>query len=74
MDRVDIFFDEYLPSEFIQKFGLLTVQETIKKIHYPENKEDAKKAFQRIFFDRLLRIQLYSRIHKINYQAQSNKT
>ncbi len=74
MDRVDIFFDEYLPSEFIQKFWLLTVQETIKKIHYPENKEDAKKAFQRIFFDRLLRIQLYSRIHKINYQAQSNKT
>jgi RecG-like helicase len=52
----------------------MTVQETIRQIHYPESKTHAKKALQRIFFDRLLRIQLYARIHKLNYQAQSNKT
>ena len=74
LDKVDTIFSEYLPEEFIEKFGLMTVQETIRQIHYPESKTHAKKALQRIFFDRLLRIQLYARLNKINYQAQSNKT
>lgn len=74
LDKVDAIFSEYLPKEFIEKFELMSVQETIRQIHYPENKYLAKKALQRIFFDRLLRIQLYSRLNKINYQSQSNKT
>lgn len=74
LDKVDTIFSEYLPEEFIEKFGLMTVQETIRQIHYPESKTHAKKALQRIFFDRLLRIQLYARLNKISYQAQSNKT
>ncbi len=74
LDNVDNIFTEYLPKEFIEKFGLISVQETIRQIHYPKTKTHAKKALQRIFFDRLLRIQLYARIHKLNYQAQSNKT
>lgn len=74
LDKVDTIFSEYLPKEFIEKFGLMTVQETIRQIHYPESKTHAKKALQRIFFDRLLRIQLYARLNKISYQAQSNKT
>jgi len=74
LDKVDTIFSEYLPNEFIGKFGLMTVQETIRQIHYPESRDHAKKALQRIFFDRLLRIQLYSRLNKISYQSQSNKT
>jgi len=67
MDKVDIFFDEYLPSEFLQKFDLLNVKDTIKEIHFPTNIELNKKAFHRIFFDRLLRIQLYSLLNKYDY-------
>ncbi len=67
MDKVDIFFDEYLPSEFLEKFDLLNVKDTIKEIHFPTNIELNKKAFHRVFFDRLLRIQLYSLLNKDDY-------
>ena len=67
IDKVDIFFDEYLPNEFLQKFDLLNVSDTIREIHFPTNIELNKKAFHRIFFDRLLRIQLYSLLNKNDY-------
>ncbi|MFZ2719024.1 MAG: ATP-dependent DNA helicase RecG [Candidatus Absconditicoccaceae bacterium] len=67
MDKVDIFFDEYLPNEFLQKFDLLNVKDTIQEIHFPTNIELNKKAFHRVFFDRLLRIQLYSLLNKDDY-------
>ncbi|MFA5748292.1 MAG: hypothetical protein WC872_04260, partial [Candidatus Absconditabacterales bacterium] len=60
IDKVDEFFDEYLPQEFLKEFNLMDVITTIKEIHYPTNLENNKKAFQRVFFDRLLRIQLFS--------------
>jgi len=72
MDKVDTIFSEYLPSEFIQKFWLIGVQETIKEMHYPTSFEKQKEANLRIFFDRLLRIQLYSLINRSTYQL--NKT
>jgi len=72
LDKIDTIFSEYLPNEFIQKFGLMSVQETIKEMHYPSNFEKQKQANLRIFFDRLLRIQLYSLINRSNYQQ--NKT
>ncbi len=72
IDKVDTIFSEYLPSEFIQKFGLLGVQETIKEMHYPSSFQKQKEAHLRIFFDRLLRIQLYSLLNRSSYQQ--NKT
>ncbi|MCF7835362.1 ATP-dependent DNA helicase RecG [Candidatus Gracilibacteria bacterium] len=72
MDKVDIFFDEYLPSEFIKKFELMNVVNTIKEIHFPNDMELNKRAFHRVFFDRLLRIQLYSLLNKNDYILGSN--
>ena len=72
MDKVDTIFSEYLPNEFIEKFWLIGVQETIKEMHYPTSFEKQKEANLRIFFDRLLRIQLYSLINRSTYQL--NKT
>jgi len=57
MDNVDAIFSEYLPEEFIQKFWLIWVKETIKEMHFPTTFEKQKQANLRIFFDRLLRIQ-----------------
>jgi ATP-dependent DNA helicase RecG len=48
------------------------VQETIKEMHYPTSFDKQKEANLRIFFDRLLRIQLYSLINRNTYQL--NKT
>ena len=72
IDKVDIIFTEYLPKEFIDKFNLIGVQETIIEMHYPTSFEKQKEANLRIFFDRLLRIQLYSLINRSSYQL--NKT
>lgn len=69
MDKVDIFFKEYLPKEFIEKFKLMGVIDTIKQIHFPDSIELNKRAFNRVFFDRLLRIQLYSMLNKDDYTS-----
>jgi len=50
------------------------VQETIKEMHYPTSFEKQKQANLRIFFDRLLRIQLYSLINRSTYQLNKTKT
>ena len=74
MDKIDIIFSEYLPSEFVQKFWLMGVQETIKEMHYPTSFEKQKQANLRIFFDRLLRIQLYSLLNRNDYQQNKTMT
>jgi len=74
MDKIDTIFSEYLPQEFIEKFWLMGVQETIKEMHYPTSFERQKQANLRIFFDRLLRIQLYSLINRSTYQLNKTKT
>lgn len=63
----NIFF-EYLPNEFLKKFNLMNVEDTIKNIHYPDNIDKSRQAKYRIFFDRLLRIQLFSLINRDAYQ------
>lgn len=66
--EVPKYFHEYLPEEFIKLMGLLPLHDTIRQIHYPDNMELKDKAIHRIFFDRLLRIQLFSLINKEEYQ------
>mgnify|MGYP001005649915 FL=1 len=58
---------EYLPEDFIREFELPNIVETIKSLHYPKNAEDLKKAKYRLYFDRLLKVQLQSRINKQQY-------
>jgi len=74
MDKVDTIFSEYLPKEFIDKFWLMGVQETIKAMHYPDGFDQQKQANLRIFFDRLLRIQLYSLMNRNDYQQNNSLT
>lgn len=46
------------------------VQETIREMHYPTSFEKQEQANLRIFFDRLLRVQLYSLITRQQYQQE----
>ena len=50
------------------------VQETIKAMHYPDSFDQQKQANLRIFFDRLLRIQLYSLLNRSKYQQNNSGT
>ncbi|HKL44422.1 MAG TPA: ATP-dependent DNA helicase RecG [Candidatus Absconditabacterales bacterium] len=71
LPEVDNLFEEYLPVEFLEKFNLMDVKETIRNIHYPKDVDKVRQAKKRIFFDRLLRIQLFSLINRDEYRKGS---
>ncbi|HCY21034.1 TPA: hypothetical protein DIC40_04220 [Patescibacteria group bacterium] len=73
LDKIEDLFDEHLPIEFLKEYNLLGVKETLKNIHFPENYDLQKAALQRIFFDRLLRVQLHSLLQKEEYEKKSLK-
>ena len=68
-DQIPAVFAEYLPEEFLKTFHLLDVQKTILSIHYPESESLKSQAIHRVFFDRLLRVQLFSLMNRQSYQA-----
>ena len=65
------YFKEYLPDEFLKEFGLLDVQTTIRNMHFPDSEDLLQMAQQRVYFDRLLRIQLHSLLARQEYQDTS---
>jgi len=68
LSEVNNVFSEYLPDEFLKKFKLMNVTDTITNMHYPEDVDKNRQAKYRVFFDRLLRIQLFSLINRDAYQ------
>jgi ATP-dependent DNA helicase RecG len=71
LNDIPEYFSEYLPEDFLKEFRLLDVQNTIRNIHYPDNEYLKQEAIHRVFFDRLLRIQIFSLINKLSYQANN---
>jgi len=74
LTHIDSQFEEYLPIDFIEEFNLKNIQETIKHMHFPKNQKAQESAIERIFFDRLLKIQLFSQINKQSYQEWKTQT
>lgn len=56
-----------LPEPYIQKYWLITSREMIEGLHFPKNPEILKQAQRRLYFDRLLNIQLVSQLSKQHY-------
>lgn len=73
LNQIPNYFSEYLPNQFLKDFSLLSVPETIKNIHYPESHNLKNQALHRVFFDRLLRVQLFSLMNKQNYQLATKQ-
>ncbi len=71
LNDIPEYFSEYLPEEFLKEFKLLDVQKTIQNIHYPDNENLKQQAIHRVFFDRLLRIQIFSLMNKLTYQSNN---
>ena len=74
MSYVDQEYVEYLPEDFMREFDLPNIAQTIKSLHYPKNAEELKKAKYRLYFDRLLKVQLQSWINKQQYLANPKPT
>ena len=73
LNQVPLCFSEYLPDKFLKEFNLLNVIDTIQNIHYPQNHQLKNQAIHRVFFDRLLRIQIFSLMNRRQYQSQTKQ-
>ena len=73
LNQIPNYFSEYLPNQFLKDFSLLSIPETIKNIHYPDSHNLKNQALHRVFFDRLLRVQLFSLMNKQNYQSATKQ-
>ncbi len=73
-EYINELFIEYFPKEFLKKFWLMELASSIQNIHYPKTMKDQEQAIRRIFFERLLRIQLISLLNKQEYQQTKNTT
>lgn len=51
---------DWIPKEKLDEWKILPLAESIYKIHFPNNVNEIKTAFDRIKFDELIRIQLIS--------------
>ena len=49
---------EYLPSEIVEEYNLVSLDTAIRNIHFPKNDEDLQKARKRLIFDELFILQL----------------
>ena len=50
--------EETLPEYILKKYNLMELNDAIKKIHFPDNKEDFVRARYRLVFEELLTFQL----------------
>ena len=73
LDKIPDLFQEPFPQEFLDKFNLMDIKQTIKNIHYPANKSKLKKSKRRFFFERILKVQISSQIKKREFQKYNTK-
>ncbi len=59
---------EYLPKVLLQRTVLLSLPDAIKKVHFPENLEEAEEGRKRLAFNEVLNLQLKSLIRKSNWK------
>lgn len=68
-DHISKIFHEYLPQEFLDQFWLLSVPDMISQLHFPDSFALLDRAKYRLFFDRMLRIQLHAFLNKQDYSS-----
>lgn len=65
-------FKEYLPERFLKEHNLPVLPAMMRDLHFPATLQDSERARFRLFFERLLKIQLVSLINKESYQHEIN--
>ncbi len=62
---------EDLPQEDLNNSDLMGKTEAFEKVHFPENKDEAKKAKERLALEELLKVQLVSLYKKTRWQKEN---
>lgn len=65
--------NEYLPKQLIQKNNLMDIKQALEQIHFPKTLQFAQKAKERLAFDELLELQLYSLIRKQSWEKEKTR-
>lgn len=63
-----------LPDAFVHHYDLVTIGEMLTGLHFPKTLQELEKAQHRLFFDRLLNIQLVSQLTKKHYITHQKTT
>ena len=72
LSEVEDELEETLPEYILEKYKLMSLNETIKKIHFPDQLEDFEKARRRLAFEELLIMQLALLELKNSYISEKN--
>lgn len=62
---------EYLPNTYLKKYSFFDLKTAIRKIHFPETKNEYQKAKERLSLDELLLLQIASQKRKRIWQKES---
>lgn len=71
LEMIPSIFHEIFPQDFLQEYDLIDYPSMIKNLHYPDSLKDLDRAKYRLYFQKLLRIQLVSLMNKHEYQNWS---
>lgn len=69
LDQIDTIFPEFLPEDFMTQFWLISRPSMIRGLHYPDDHEHLERARYRLYFEKLLAIQLQTQITRRHYQG-----
>ena len=72
LSEVEDELEETLPEYILEKYKLMDLNNTIKKIHFPDKLEDFEKARKRLAFEELLIMQLALLELKNSYLSEKN--
>ncbi len=61
---------EFLPQSIIEKYGLLSADEALKTVHFPDSIESALEAKRRLTFDDLFLLELFLLGEKAEFESR----
>src|SRR3989344_3274133 len=64
-------FEDFLPASILKKYGLLILDEALRKIHFPSTQADAKAAERRLSFGELFLLQLFGALERRKIRAKT---
>jgi type I restriction enzyme S subunit len=67
------FFQDPIPAELVQEYGLMPLNEAIIQVHFPDSDELLQRARHRLGFEELFMIQIRSIYRKKIWQEQAEK-
>jgi len=68
IEYIDL-FEDFLPEEVLHNYDLISYQEALRQIHFPDSREALHEAKRRLGFNELFVIQLHALRQKILWRA-----